>query len=107
MPQDDPIQIARFWDKNPLVMPWMEQFLPVDRMWQDCFATVVGIFVAGAIAIAFIYLFLPQNVVTGIIGVAPSGYLLGSLNNRMARAQRKFFQAKRDAARSGNSGKAA
>lgn len=96
MPQDDSIRISQFWDKNPLVMPWMEQFLPVDRMWQDCFATVMGIFFITCIGMVAVYLLLPQNVVTGILCVLPGGYILGMFNARMARAQRKFFQAKRD-----------
>ena len=94
MPQD-PIRIDQFWDKNPLVMPWMEDYLPRNRMWQDTFATIAGIFAITCIGMASLYLFIPQNVVTGIICVMPAGYLLGSFNNRMARAQRKFFQANR------------
>lgn len=101
MPQD-PIRIDQFWDKNPLAMPWMEQFLPVDRMWQDAFVTVIGIFVVGCIGATVIYLFFQKNVVAGIICVLPAGALLASFNNRMARAQRKFFQAKRDEGRNGN-----
>lgn len=92
----DPIRIYQFWDKNPLVRPWMEQFLPENPMFQDCFVTVISLFIVTGIAVAIIYIFLPQNVVTGIIGVMPAGYLFGRFNNRMSRAQRKFIRAARD-----------
>lgn len=102
----DPIRIEQFWDKNPLVMPWMEKFLPVNRMWQDGIANVFWLFIVTCVGIALLKFVLPNNVVTGIMCVLPAGYLLGSLNNRMARAQRKFFHAKRDKGRSGNANNA-
>ena len=95
MPTQDTIRIDQFWDKNPLVMPWMEQFLPVNRMWQDTMGTVFWIFIVACVGYALLYFVLPNNVVAGIMCVLPGGYLLGSFNNRMSRAQRKFFQAKR------------
>jgi hypothetical protein len=98
MPQD-PIRIDQFWDKNPLVVPWMEQFLPANRMWQDAIATVFWIFIVACVGCALLHFVLPNNVVSGIMCVLPGGYLLGSLNKRMSRAQRKFFQAKRDEGR--------
>lgn len=94
MPQD-PIRIEQFWDKNPLVMPWMEKFLPENPMLQDCMANVFWIFISAWVGIMLLKFVLPNNVVTGIICVLPGGYLLGSFNNRMSRAQRKFFHAKR------------
>jgi hypothetical protein len=94
MPQD-PIRIEQFWDKNPLVMPWMEKFLPENRMWQDGMANVFWIFIVTCVGIALLKLVIPNNVVTGIMCVLPAGYLLGSFNNRMSRAQRKFSHAKR------------
>ncbi|MBZ9843880.1 hypothetical protein [Mesorhizobium sp. CA5] len=105
MPQD-PIRIDQFWDKNPLVMPWMEKYLPIDRMWQDAVATVIGITAITCIGLAMLFLFLPNNVFTGIICVLPGGYLLGSFNERMSRAQTKFFHAKRDEGRIGNANNA-
>lgn len=94
MPQD-PIRIDQCWDKNPLVMPWMEQFLPANRMWQDALGTVLWIFIVTCVGMALLKFVLLNNVVTGIMCVLPGGYLLGSFNNRMSRAQRKFFRAKR------------
>lgn len=96
---EDSIRIYQFWDKNPLLMPWMEQFLPTNRLWQDGMVTLIGIFVVGCIGLLLLSFILPQNVVTGIICVLPAGYLLGSFNNRMSRAQRKFLQAVRDEGR--------
>jgi hypothetical protein len=94
---EDPIRIWQFWDKNPLVRPWMEPFLPENPMFQDCFVTVISLFVITGIVIAITYLlFLPQNGLTGIIGVMPAGFLFGSFNNRMSRARRKFAKAVRD-----------
>lgn len=96
---EDPIRIYQFWDKNPLVMSWMEQFLPANRLWQDGMVTLIGLFAVGCIGLLLLSFVLPQNVVTGIICVLPAGYLLGSFNNRMSRAQRKFLQAVRDEGR--------
>lgn len=104
MPQE-PIRIEQFWDKNPLVMPWMEKFLPTNLMWQDAMASVVGMFINGCIAYPLSF-FIPQNVVTGMICVMPSAYLLASMNRRMARAQRKFIRAKKDDGSSGNANNA-
>ncbi|MBZ9684284.1 MULTISPECIES: hypothetical protein [unclassified Mesorhizobium] len=40
------ISIVHFWDKNRLVMPWMEGYLPSNRMWEDGIATVFSFFAA-------------------------------------------------------------
>lgn len=97
----DPTRIEKFWDKNPLVLPWMENFLPENPMWQDAMANVFWIFIVTCVGITLLKFVLPNNVVTGIICVLPCGYLLGSFNKRMSRAQAKFFHAKRDEGRIG------
>ena len=42
------ITIDQFWDENPLITPWVAQYLPRNRMWKDgifvvynCFFSVV------------------------------------------------------------------
>lgn len=102
MPQDDDIRIDQFWDKNPLAMPWMIKFLPENRMWQDGMTNLFWTFVIVVVDYFLLSYVLPNNVVSGIICVLPGGYILGRFNNRMARAQRKFAQAKRDEGRNGN-----
>ncbi|OBQ83552.1 hypothetical protein [Mesorhizobium sp. WSM3873] len=92
-----PITIDQFWDENPLIMPWMEQYLPRTRMWKDaifgaynCFFSVVVIVLLSQI------LLLPDKVVfaPGMIFIIWDSYLLAKLNQRMARAQGKFIRAK-------------
>ncbi|OBQ84689.1 hypothetical protein CK218_16385 [Mesorhizobium sp. WSM3879] len=79
----------------------MEQFLPINRMWQDAFANLFWTFIVTCVGLALLYFVFPNNVVTGIMCVLPGGYLLGSFNKRMSRAQAKFFQAKRGQGRTG------
>lgn len=52
-----PITIDQFWDENPLVMPWMEDELPKNRMWKD------GLFnVCTGICMLFIFVILSNNI---------------------------------------------
>ena len=103
---EDPVRIDQFWDKNPLVMPWMEQFLPANRMLQDLMALVICLFILACVGYTLLSFVLPNNVVSGIICVLPAGYLFGSFNNRMALAQRKFIHAKREEWRNGSANNA-
>ncbi|WP_141245218.1 hypothetical protein [Mesorhizobium sp. WSM3860] len=79
----------------------MEEFLPANRMWQDAMTNVFWTCVLVVVDLALLSFALPNNVVTGIICILPAGYLLGSFNKRMSRAQAKFFHAKSDEGRLG------
>jgi len=92
-----PITIDQFWDDNPFIMPWMEEYLPINRMWKD------GIFVAyncffGVVIMVILskILLVPDKVVIapGFIIMIWDSYLLAKFNTRMARAQGRFIRAK-------------
>lgn len=92
-----PIAIDQFWDQNPLIMPWMEQYLPKNRMWKDAiFILYNGFFSIVIIEILSKIFLLPDKAVfaPGIILIGWDSYLLAKLNTRMARAQGKFIRAK-------------
>ncbi|MGX5804883.1 hypothetical protein ACWGS9_27055 [Bradyrhizobium sp. Arg314] len=94
------ITIDQFWDENPLIMPWMEQYLPRNRMWKDAvfeaynamFSIVVVLILSKAFLVPDRIIFAP-----GIIVIIWNSYLLAKLNTRMARAQGKFIRAKLNA----------
>lgn len=94
-------RIDQFWDKNRLVMPWMETYLPNNRMWADGIATVVQLFMSFCIfAMIFHVIFKLDKIFTAIC-LSAFAYIFGSFNARMARAQRKFPLAKRNGGRNG------
>lgn len=95
------VRIDQFWDKNRLVMPWMEKFLPENRMWQDSIATVIGIFIIGFLGWMTLHLLFGADKLFAIISIISGAYLLAGLNIRMTRAQRKFYIAKRNERKNG------
>ncbi|TPI65525.1 hypothetical protein FJ420_11620 [Mesorhizobium sp. B3-1-3] len=95
-----PLTIDQFWDENKLIPPWIDQYLPQNRMWKDaiflaynCFFSVVIVVILSMI------LLLPDKFVfsPGILLITWDSYLLAKLNTRMARAQGKFLRAKLNA----------
>ncbi|RUW51962.1 hypothetical protein EOA32_14305 [Mesorhizobium sp. M1A.F.Ca.ET.072.01.1.1] len=95
-----PITIDQFWDDNPLIMPWMTQYLPGNRMWKDVFFGVYNAFFTTVVVVILSNVFFfPDKVVIapGIILIFWNSYLLAKLNTRMTRAQGKFLKAKLNA----------
>jgi len=95
-----PITIDQFWDENPLIMPWIEQYLPRNRMWKDAVFSVYNAFFTIVIIVMLSKVFLfPDKAILapGIILIVWNSYLLAKLNTRMARAQGKFLRAKLNA----------
>jgi len=96
----DLITIDQYWDRNPLIMPCMEGYLPRNRMWKDAiFIGYNGFFSVMVICILSKIFSLSDKVVLvpGISFIFWDSYLLAKLNQRMARAQRKFIRAKLNA----------
>ncbi|RVD57452.1 hypothetical protein EN828_04670 [Mesorhizobium sp. M2D.F.Ca.ET.185.01.1.1] len=91
------ITIGQFWDENPLIMSWMDGYLPRNRMWKDAIFTGYNCFFSIAVICILSKIFLlPDKVVLapGITLIFWDSYLLAKLNQRMARAQGKFIRAK-------------
>ncbi|TIR15852.1 MAG: hypothetical protein E5X34_27835 [Mesorhizobium sp.] len=94
---EGPITIDQFWDRNPLIIPWMEPYLPINRMWKaamfiacNCFLSVIIICIfSNILLLSEKLLFAPAIILIGF-----DSYLLATFNTRMARAQRKFIRAK-------------
>ncbi|WP_143748229.1 hypothetical protein [Mesorhizobium carmichaelinearum] len=95
------IRIEQFWDRNRLVWPWMDAYLPRNRMWADIIATVIQIGIAFSMSAILFHVILRIDKVLVIFGLASISYIFGSFNIRMARAQQKFIIAKRNGARNG------
>jgi len=91
-----PISIDQFWDKNRLVMPWMENYLPGNQMWEDGIATVIQLFAAFCIFATIFHIILKSDKIFAAVCLVAFAYIFGSFNARMARAQRKFFTAKKN-----------
>ena len=92
-----PITIDQFWDDNPLIMPWMAQYLPKNPLWRDGVFIIYNCFISVAVVVILSnILLLPDKVVfaPGIIMLIWISYLFGRFNTRMARAQGKFIRAK-------------
>ncbi|TGQ04925.1 MULTISPECIES: hypothetical protein [unclassified Mesorhizobium] len=91
------ITIGQFWDQNPLIMPWMGEYLPRNPMWKDgTFILYNCVFSIVIIVLFSNVLILPDKLVLvpAIILIVFDSYLLAAFNTRMARAQGKFIRAK-------------
>ncbi|MBZ9684283.1 MULTISPECIES: hypothetical protein [unclassified Mesorhizobium] len=95
------IRIEQFWGRNRLVWPWMDTYLPRNRMWADIIATVIQIGIAFAVSAILFHVIFRIDKALFIFGLACISYVFGSFNIRMARAQQQFIIAKRNGAKNG------
>jgi hypothetical protein len=73
----------------------MESYLPSNRMWADGISTVVQLFIAFFISAIVFHLFLKIDKIFAAVTLLAFSYIFGSFNARMARAQRRFYLAKK------------
>ena len=94
------LNIAQFWDENPLIIPSLRKFLPANRYLVDCIVTVLCL-AGSTIATVYFYMFIFSNefVALGAFCLAVAVFS-GGWWNRWFRATYKFQEAKRKQERS-------
>ena len=89
------MSIYQFWDKNPLIWPWMEKFLPSNNYFSDGIVTLVGFILAAAIIYFFTaYIYESEPLLVAMFAFA-CWHFPGGWWSRWAKATMKFGVAQR------------
>lgn len=88
------LSLYQFWEKNPLIRPWMNSFLPQNRMFSDFIITSFGFLIAAA-AIVAVNIYVSQSELLLVAAFALScWYFPGGWWSRWSVAAIRFQNAK-------------
>ena len=88
------LNINQFWDRNPLITPWLEKHLPGNRMFTDFAVSLVGFVLAGAAIILFDIFILDSEFLVVAFLALICAYFPGGWWGRWAKASIDFQVAK-------------
>jgi hypothetical protein len=95
----EPISVDQFWDRNRLIPPHMEDFLPKNRMLSDLIATLFQLALAVFVPMLIFHVIFHNDTALVVFGLASCSYISASFHTRMRRAFIKCYQARRRAER--------